>query len=57
MRVERLVQIDDVDAVALAVEEALHLRVPAPGLVAEVHPGLEQLLHRDDGHASLPPNG
>ena len=38
---ERLLQIDDVDAVALAVDEPLHLRVPAPGLVAEVDAGLQ----------------
>ena len=48
--VERLLQIDDVDAVALAEDEPLHLRVPAPGLVTEVDTGLQQLLHGDDGH-------
>ena len=46
---QRLLEIDDVDAVALAVDEPLHLRVPAAGLMAEVHPGLEQLFHGDDG--------
>ena len=45
---QRLLQIDDVDAVALTEDEPLHLRVPAPGLVAEVDTGLEQLLHGDD---------
>ena len=35
-----LLQVDDVDAVAIAVDEALHLRVPAAGLVAEVDTGL-----------------
>ena len=50
MRVQRLLEIDDVDAVALTEDEPLHLRVPAPGLVPEVDTGLEHLLHGDDGH-------
>ena len=33
---QRLLKIDDVDAVALGKDEALHLGVPAPGLVSEV---------------------
>src|SRR5262249_33218606 len=44
--------------VTLAEDVLLHLRVPALGLMAEVHSGLEQLLHRQRGHASsfgLPP--
>ena len=45
---QRLLEVDDVDAVALGEDEPLHLRVPAPGLVAEVHAALEQLLHGDD---------
>ena len=48
--VEGLVQVDDVDPVALAEDETPHLRVPAPGLVAEVDSGLQQLLHGHDGH-------
>ena len=48
---QRLLQVDDVDAVALGEDEALHLRVPAPGLVPEVDAALEELAHRDDGHA------
>ena len=47
---QRLLQVDDVDAVALGEDVALHLRVPAAGLVPEVHAGLQQLLHGDDGH-------
>ena len=50
---QRLLQVDDVDAVALGEDEALHLRVPATGLVPEVDAALEQLLHGDDGHCSL----
>ena len=49
---QRLLQVDDVDAVALGEDEALHLRVPAPGLMPEVDTALEQLLHGDDGHAA-----
>src|SRR5665648_1174637 len=47
-----LLQVDDVDAVALGEDESLHLRVPAPGLVPEVDTALEQLSHGDDGHGS-----
>ena len=50
---QRLLQVDDVDAVALGEDVALHLRVPAPGLVPEVHAGVEQLLHGDDGHGRI----
>ena len=45
---QRLLQVDDVDAVALGEDEALHLRVPATGLVPEVDAALEQLPHGDD---------
>ena len=41
-------QVDDVDAAALGEDEALHLRVPAAGLVAEVDSGLQELTHGDD---------
>ena len=44
-----LLQVDDVDAVALAEDEATHLRVPAARLVAEMHAGLQQL---PDSHLS-----
>src|SRR6185369_1710528 len=40
-----LLQIDDVNAVALAEDIFLHLRVPAPYLVAKVNTGLQQLFH------------
>ena len=45
-----LEQVDDVDAAALAVDEAAHLGVPAARLVAEVHSGLQQLPDADVGH-------
>src|SRR6202034_1681928 len=52
---QRLLQVDDVDAVALGEDEALHLRVPAPGLVPEVHAAFKQLAHGDDrSHAGVP---
>src|SRR3954453_9227531 len=47
---QRLLQVDDVDAVALSHDEALHLRVPATGLMPEVDAALEELAHGDDGH-------
>src|SRR3712207_2689130 len=50
---ERLLQVDDVEAVALGEDEPLHLRVPATGLVPEVDAAVEQLLHADDCHCSL----
>ena len=40
-------QINDVDAVLLAVDEPLHFRVPAAGLVPEMDSGVDQLLHGD----------
>ncbi len=50
---QRLEQVDDVDAVTLGEDEALHLRVPATGLVTEVDAALQQLPHRDDGHGRI----
>jgi hypothetical protein len=44
-----LLQVDDVYAAALAEDEAAHLGVPAARLVAEVDPGLQQLLDADIG--------
>ena len=48
----RLLQVDDVDAATLGEDEALHLRVPAASLVAEVDSGLQQILHGHNGHGS-----
>ena len=45
-----LQQVDDVDPVPLAVDEAAHARVPAPRLVAEVNSSLQQLLDAYVGH-------
>ena len=47
-------QVDDVDAAALGEDEALHLRIPAAGLVAEVDSGLQELTHGDDCQGSGP---
>ena len=46
-----LLEIDEVDPVALAEDEATHLRVPPAGLVPEVDARAQQLLHGDDGHS------
>ena len=51
---ERLLQIDDVDAAALGEDEALHLRVPAARLVAEMDSGFQKLSHADDCHGLSP---
>jgi hypothetical protein len=50
---DRLLEVDDVDPVALREDELLHARVPAPGAMAEVHPGFQQGLHGNDGHGFL----
>jgi hypothetical protein len=47
---ERLLQIDDVDAVPLHEGESLHLRIPSSRLVPEVNTRFEQVLHDDLGH-------
>ena len=46
----RLEEIDDVDPLPLPVDEAAHSRVPAPRLVTEMNPGLQQLLDAYVGH-------
>ena len=47
-QVERLLQVDDVDAAPLGEDVAAHLRVPASRLVAEMDSGLQKLAHRND---------
>ncbi|MCY1313785.1 hypothetical protein D9M70_643410 [compost metagenome] len=51
---QRLLQVNDVDAVALREDEALHLRVPTTGLVSKVDAAVKQLAHSYDGHADAP---
>jgi hypothetical protein len=51
---QRLLEVDDVDAVALGEDEALHLRVPTAGLVSKVDAAVKQLAHGYDGHADAP---
>ena len=46
-QLDRLAQVDDVDAVPFAEDVLLHLRVPALRLVTEMNPRLQQILHRD----------
>ena len=52
-QLERLLEIDDVDAPALAEDEAAHLGIPAAGLVAEMDSGLQELSHGYDGQWNL----
>ena len=49
-----LLQVDDVDAVALSEDVLSHLGVPAAGLVTEVHARFQELLHGDNCHLGLP---
>ena len=49
---QRLLQVDDVNPVALAEDVFLHLRIPALGLMPEVNASFEQLFHRDVCHAT-----
>ncbi len=44
-QLQGLVQVDDVDSVASAIDVTLHLRVPATRLVAEVHACFKQVFH------------
>jgi hypothetical protein len=55
--VERLPEVDDVDPVPLREDEALHLRIPTAGLVAEVDSGLEQLVETYFRHVESCPWG
>ncbi len=48
-KLERLLQVDNVDPVALAKDVFLHLGIPALGLMPEVNTRFEQLLHCDRG--------
>ena len=45
-----LLQVDDIDAVALGKNVGGHLGVPAPGLMSEMDARLEQLFHGYDCH-------
>ena len=51
---QRLLEVDDVDAVAVGQDESLHLRVPATGLMSEVGSTIEHLLHGYDSHGCVP---
>ena len=43
-------EIDDVDAIARPVDVALHLGVPAVGLMSEMHACFEELAHSEFWH-------
>src|SRR5208283_5536714 len=46
-KLQRLLQVDDVDSVALAKDVFLHLGIPALGLMPEVNTRFEQFLNGD----------
>ena len=50
---QRLLEINDVNPVALTENEALHFRVPTTGLVAKVNSGLQHLARGNNGHNLL----
>ena len=52
-RRDRLLQVEDMDAVALRKDERAHLGVPPAGLVPEVDARLQQLAHRNGALALL----
>ena len=51
---KRLLQVDDVDLVALPENVGRHSRVPEAGLVTEVHSGLQHFAHGDICHEQWP---
>ena len=50
---DRLLQVDDMDLVPPSVDERLHLRIPATGLMAEVDSGVDEFLNGDDWHYAM----
>jgi hypothetical protein len=48
-----LVEVDDVNSVALTKNELLHLWIPTTGLVSKVNASLKHLSHSYDGHNFL----
>jgi hypothetical protein len=50
---QRLLEIDNVNAVAGIKNVLFHLGVPPLGLVSEMNPGLKKLFHRDGRHIFL----
>ena len=53
---DRLLKVDNVDAVALREDVRSHFRVPASGLMTEVYAGFEELFHRYNAHFGIPPD-
>ncbi len=47
----RLLEVDDVDAVAGAEDVTRHLRVPTPGVMAEMYAGFQKLAHGKGRHS------
>src|SRR5262249_29074301 len=50
---QRLIEVDDVDLVALSEDELGHLRVPEAGLVPKMHAPFQHPAHRHVGHGTL----
>src|SRR5262249_215445 len=51
---QRLLEIDDMDLVALSEDELRHLRVPEAGLVPKMHARFQHPAHRHVGHGTSP---
>ena len=51
---QSLLEVNDVNAVTVGQDEALHLGVPAAGLVSEVDTCVEKLAHGHNCHGMLP---
>src|ERR1035437_1438302 len=54
---EGLAQVNQVDAVALAEDEATHLGIPTTSLVSEMDAGVKEFLQSDEGHENFLPFG
>jgi hypothetical protein len=48
----RLVEVNDVDPVTISENVALHLGVPAPGLMTKMNTSIQELTSGNDSHSS-----
>ena len=51
---DRLADVDDVDEIAAGVDVRPHLRVPTAGPMAEMDPGLDQVLYKNSSQRNTP---
>src|SRR5207245_8061016 len=49
-QLDRLLQVDDVDAIASGEDVPLHLGIPTAGLMTKMDASFEKLLQRDEWH-------